>query len=386
MYASVLIAFLLCITHQQIIKIPYSPGQYAYIPYANISVGDPAVTLSIGFNSEAEYTWVQTKECVNCGRIAYYSCQSSSKCKQIETTASSSIQYNSTDMKGIWTTDAFNFNQVIADIPFISVTEKINMYGGTYIDGLIGIALSSSNNPDSFIYAIESKKVAGTPIIGITSHPKYPYVTIGDYDQNVIKNKNDITWTKMKGSTKWNFEVKNIEYDEKNYGATRIEIRTADTDITVPELQYNDLLSKITKGAVCTKSVCVAKKSVYKKIKDIQIKYSDYIEVSIGYDYFTQVVEKYKEEGTKMVKFAVNIKKGSDSWAFGSNVLRLFYTIFDFQNQRLGVYYIGSPRRLSTAVIVLITILVVVVVVGVIIIILCWPAQSHKTPKRHVQR
>jgi hypothetical protein len=321
-------------SHSEIIK-DYANAQY----YGAVSVGTPPQSFQVIYDTGSSNLWIPEKNCVHCG---YFFIHKKNKYDQdlsstyVEDGADFSIQYGSGAVEGTYVQDSVTIGEdiVVKNQKLASVHDAGGMgiaYTLSVFDGILGLgfdSISVGGVETVFHNAIEQ---------GLVDEGKFAFylgdncdgeLTFGGYDET--KFTGDISWVNLSHATYWQIDMDGAKIGSFSTGATNAIVDSGTSLITGPSSDIEAIANAI--GA--TKTLVGQYTVDCDKVNSIP----DITWTIDGKDY-TVAGSKLVIQSSSMCLFAMmgmDFPAPGPQWILGDVFMREFYTIFDYENQKVG--------------------------------------------------
>jgi hypothetical protein len=311
----------------------------------SVKIGTPGIDTTMFFDMNSNKNWLFGSSCPGCDRQSTYKCSDSTSCISQEAGEITRDNYN---LKGIMVTDNIDFSAFRLDMPFLEITEQSGTVPNSF--GSIGLGLSSYTTEDHLVKKLIKNGQIEQPIVSLNFETKSEStLMLGGYDTKYTEKK--IVWLTVKDE--WKIPLQDIAFKNFHSGATSIKIRADIASIVVPKGQYEGVASAIRDNKFCVQNTCTMAEASFINMPSISLKVNDKITWKIDYRYYTKETSRYTElsycdlDGcyyTTYVVFELTISKG-DEWGLGLEGLQHFYTIYDYENSKIGVVFKGMPTN-----------------------------------------
>jgi hypothetical protein len=203
--------------------------------YSELSIGTPAQTFNVIFDTGSSNLWIASKQCTNCGSKPEYDHTASSTYKANGT--SFAIQYGSGPLSGFLSEDVVSVGGIQVTSTFAEATD---------VSGL-GLAFSLSPWAGICGMAFDSISVDDIPPVfqdmvtqGLVDSPMFAFylpnqagdvgeMTIGGYDTS--KFTGDINWIPLSSETYWEYALGGVTINGQNMTSAHSAISDSGTSL-----------------------------------------------------------------------------------------------------------------------------------------------------------
>jgi len=321
---------------ENVIIKDYSNAQY----YGEVEIGTPPQKFAVVYDTGSSNLWVPKINCQNCGYWFIHGGKSkfdSSKSSTYQADGSDfHITYGSGDVEGFFSFDTVTLAQdlQITGQKFAEVQDAGGLgigYMMGQFDGILGLGfetLSLGGATTVFKNAIDQ---------GVVNQPVFAFdlgdegdgeLTFGGYDDS--KFKGDISWIPLSAATYWQIDIENISLGSFSSGATSGIVDSGTSLITGPSSAILQLAT--SSGAMpnimgeytidCGKVDSIPNLEFQINGKTFTVPGKDLVISSAGTCLFAMM--------------GMDIPQGPQ-WILGDVFMRKYYTIFDYQNQKVGL-------------------------------------------------
>eukprot|EP00347_Sterkiella_histriomuscorum_P000579 403375303 len=309
--------------------------------------------MTLIFDTGSSWLWVPTTDCKDCHSKAqlYDQKQSSNyvnsgtRPQHIKYGAGSVWGYKSTDLLCLDSTN--NQETCLNNFNFLAVFVASDL-SGLQCDGIVGLSPSNQfSGSDLFIDKlyqnnIISKKMFSLSLGGTDEKSK---VIFGGYDLRYAKDNQNITWNKLIDTNYWSVRLNKAKIGDYVFmlDTNRAIIDSGTSYILMP---YNDFSEfKRVIDSINSKCGMDAQTNLYTCQCVTQV-HSDFpnIEITLGENTYTIPSTSYMHRQNFKCYFRVlpqSYNQGIASfWILGDVFMINYYSIFDIDNQRVGL--VGS--------------------------------------------
>jgi len=314
----------------------YSNAQY----YASVYLGTPPQEFDVIYDTGSSNLWVPEKDCVHCGyrfinkKNKYDKDLSSSF---VEDGSDFSIHYGSGAVSGIFQLETVTLAEdiVVNNQKFASIHDAGGM-GIAYVlskfDGILGLgfdSISVSGAKTVFHNAIEQ---------GVVDSPVFAFylgdncdgeLTFGGYDSDKFEG-DELTWVNLSEATYWRINLDGAKVGSFSTGPTDAIVDSGTSLITGPSIDVKAIAASIGAKAGITGQYTID----CDKVENLP----DMTWTIDGKDY-TVPGPKLVIQTAGMCLFAMmamDMPKPGPAWILGDVFMREYYTVFDYENEKIG--------------------------------------------------
>ncbi|KAL7067338.1 eukaryotic aspartyl protease family protein [Cryptosporidium serpentis] len=286
--------------------------------YSSIKVGPLGQKFKIIFDTGSDFLWIPSKECTSDACLNHERFDSHNSSTFISKKKHIIIRYNSGSViveigQDKLMIDDFNFGiqdlGIAKDIPW-------NPFGSLYIDGIFGLGAVRINK------IFENLEIPKMISIYLPRNAYDPgYLLLGGYDCSFIQNSEAINWFPLIKSDSWEINLKNVFFSGVSLNKNslmdfRAIVDSGTSEILAPKEQM-EYLKNLSRVLVVNKRHILRKKATFvfldEKNKEV------YFNIDLDALSFTGYSGK------------------SNIWILGNSFIREYYSIYDYENQRVGL-------------------------------------------------
>lgn len=315
----------------------YANAQY----YGVVHIGSPPQEFQVIYDTGSSNLWVPEKNCINCGYKLIHGGKnkfdSDASRTYVEDGTDFAIQYGSGAVTGKYELDTVTLADDISvhSQSFALIHDAKGMgiaYAFSMFDGILGLgfdSISVGGVPTVFHNAIEQ---------GLVEKPMFAFylgdnddgeLTFGGYDVTKF-NGDDLTWVPLSEATYWRINMDGISMGSYNSGPTDGIVDSGTSLIVGPTSDVQTIgLSIGAKPSITGQYTVDCDK--LDEIPDITWKID-------GQDY-TLSGAKLVLQSAGMCIFAMigmDFPEPGPKWILGDVFMREYYTVFDYEEQRVG--------------------------------------------------
>jgi hypothetical protein len=318
----------------EIIK-DYANAQY----YGTVSIGTPPQSFQVIYDTGSSNLWVPEKDCVHCGYFFLH------KKNKYDRDASStfvydgsdfSIQYGSGAVSGKYVQDTVIIGDDIAvkEQKFGSIHDAGGMglaYAMGYFDGILGLgfdSISVGGVETVFHNAIDQGLLEEGKFAFYLGDEQDGELTFGGYDET--KFTGDLDWVPLTHATYWQIDMSGVSISGYNGGKFSAIVDSGTSLLTGPSSDVEKIASAIgaTKTLIGQYTIDCDK---VQDIPDITFTIADKAYVIAG--------SKLVIQSGGMCLFAMmgmDFPAPGPQWILGDVFMREYYTVFDYENKKIG--------------------------------------------------
>lgn len=330
----------------------YANAQY----YATVSIGTPSQTFNVIYDTGSSNLWIPQTNCVNCGYAFLnkkHKYDNSLSKTYEEDGGKFHIVYGSGSVDGIYNIDTVTLGDDIQvqNQTFASVHDAKGMgfsYAFAKFDGILGLAFDSIS-VDGKMTVFHNAMVQGTVEKGMFAFylgdEHDGELAWGGYDtEKFIKNEDDgedgLHWVKLSHATYWQIDVDSISLSPStsdaftSSGPTNAIIDSGTSLLVGP----TSSISQIAKSIGATKSLLgqyTIDCSNISSIPDLKIIIKSKTYTIPGMKLVLQTTQNMCL--LAMMGMDFNQESGGPAWILGDVFMREYYTVFDYENEQVGL-------------------------------------------------
>ncbi|KAG0334728.1 hypothetical protein BG004_000288 [Podila humilis] len=306
--------------------------------YGQVQLGNPPQSFDVVFDTGSSDLWIPSSKCVEDGCLSHqrFFGTSSSTYQTITPTQTFEIEYGTGDVTGFISEDIVTMGDVPSANP-IRFAESLTtsaVFGRASFDGVFGLAyqeMSSSGELPPFLAMMEQKSFRNG-VFGFYMGTGEGELSLGGYDGSKIAGS-EVHWANVIKKGYWEIKMDKVKTGNKDLVKSPVHaiVDTGTTQIIMPVELARHLHSKILPGA----------KVIHDGVYSIPCngKGMPTLRIQISGKQFEVPPRLYTLQeiapGRCMSGFAGEEVDGT-SWILGDVFLRSVYSIFDFDNGRVG--------------------------------------------------
>ncbi|KAF9418563.1 hypothetical protein BGZ94_009660 [Podila epigama] len=307
--------------------------------YGEVQIGNPPQSFDVVFDTGSSDLWVPSSKCTEEGCLSHnqFAGISSSSYSTGSPSKPFEIEYGTGSVSGVISEDVITMGDVVSSspIPFAESLTSSSLFGRAVFDGVFGLAypeMSSSGEQPPFLAMME-QKVMRNGVFGFYMGKGKGELSLGGYDGSKIAG-NEVLWSKVIKKGYWEIKMDKVKTENADFLKTPVHaiVDTGTTQIIMPVELARHLHSQILPGA----------KHIHDGIYSLPCnggKEMPVLRIRIEGKYFEVPPSLYTLQeiapGRCMSGFAGEEVDGT-AWILGDVFLRSVYSIFDFDNDRVG--------------------------------------------------
>lgn len=312
----------------------YENSQY----YGVINLGTPEQKFNVIFDTGSSDLWVASSQCdSSCGRHAKYDASKSSTYTKNGTIFH--IEYGSGPVSGFQSVDNLNMGGiVIKDQDFAEVTDASGL-GAAYklgkFDGILGLAfpvLSVMKVPNAFQNLVEQHLIPSGQFsfyLG-NSRTDFGELTLGGYNKRHFSG--DLTWVNLKAATYWEIALSGLTVGNTNYIPSDVNaiVDSGTSILTGPSESVAAIAKSLGAKEIIAGEYMLSCK--YDTLPNLDF-------LIDGKTYSLSPEDYLIPDGDLCLLglMALDIPAPTGPlWILGDVFMRKYYTVFDYDNKRVG--------------------------------------------------
>lgn len=339
----------------------YQNAQY----YGVISLGDPAQEFEVVFDTGSSNLWVPSSKCwLTCGRHAKYTESKSSSYE--EDGSDFKIVYGSGPVEGFMSEDTLGIAGLeVAGQKFAEITNAKGL-GAAYalgrFDGILGLAFDSIsvNGAPTVMHNLVAQGKVEEPVFAFYLGDNQPgELTIGGMDSNHYKG--ELNYVPLKSATYWAVELEGLEIGGQKVTSVTTAIVDSGTSLLAgPKAEVAAIAELVGASAFfggeylvdCAADLPAIDVTLGGRVYTLEG--SDYVIEASGVCLFAMVGLDLGGKEDDQGRVAASMLRGPPSsgdkndggedemegpgplWILGDVFMRKYYTVFDYQNERVG--------------------------------------------------
>lgn len=310
-------------------NIPLTDVSNSYY-YGSISLGSPAQTFKVDFDTGSSNLWLPSASCTNCPSTAskYDSSASSTYTANGE---SFSIQYGSGSCSGFLSQDLFSVGSFSTEVTFAEVTSESSQFESSRFDGLLGLAFPSiavdSVTPIVQQLIAASELSASVFAFYLQDSTGTGELTIGGVDSSQYTGS--IYYAAVTSDTYWEVGLTSISASGTSYVSSTSCIVDSGTSLLVgPSADVSALMTGIGASYDSSEGLYYVDSSA--SPPDISFTLGNSVTLTLTPTQYTLGTSGGRTylgfEGSSSMSF----------WILGDVLMRPYYCVFDIANNQVG--------------------------------------------------
>ncbi|KAG0281915.1 Vacuolar protease A [Linnemannia exigua] len=305
--------------------------------YGEIQIGKPKQTFNVVFDTGSSDLWIPSSKCIEDGCISHQRFDGVHSESYKTTDTPFEIEYGTGEVSGVVSEDIISLGELSSKKPirFAESMTSSALFGRAVFDGVFGLAyqeMSSSGERPPFLAMMDQKSL-NHGMFGFFMGKGFGELSIGGYDSAKIQGGDEILWSDVVKKGYWEIKmdkVKTGKSDFLNVPAHAL-VDTGTTQIIMPVDLARHLHAQLLPGA----------RHIHDGIYSLPCngKNMPMLRVQVGGKMFEVPPSLYTLQeiapGRCMSGFAGEEVDGT-AWILGDVFLRSVYSIFDFDNDRVG--------------------------------------------------
>jgi hypothetical protein len=313
----------------------YSNAQY----YGDISVGTPAETFSVIFDTGSSNLWIPSKTC-SCGLHAKY--DSSKSSTYVKNGTIFKIEYGSGPVAGFLSQDVVSAGGlVVKDQTFAEVTDVSGLglaYSIGKFDGILGLGWPSISvdGVTPFFQKLVDERIINNTVfafyLGSTDGPTGE-LTLGGTDPKHYTGQ--LTWIPLLATTYWELSLSSITAGGKSITtASKVIIDSGTSLLAGPSTEVKAFMQQIgAKATWINPSEYTIDCSKISSLPSLVVNINGTSFTLKGADYIINQEDVMCLVG--IIGLDVPAPTGP-LWIMGDVFMRVYYSVFDWGNKRMG--------------------------------------------------
>ncbi|KAF9207536.1 hypothetical protein BGZ49_000207 [Haplosporangium sp. Z 27] len=306
--------------------------------YGRVEIGNPKQSFDVVFDTGSSDLWIPSSKCLEEGCLTHqrFNGKKSSSYISSDPPKSFEIEYGTGDVAGVISEDIVTIGGISSknSIRFAESLTTSTLFGRAVFDGVFGLAyqeMSSSGELPPFLAMIE-QNVLKRGMFGFFMSNGKGELSLGGYDGSKVKN-NKVQWSKVVQKGYWEIRMDKVKSGKNDFLTDSVHaiVDTGTTQIIMPEDLARHIHSKVLPGARHIHDGIYSLPCNHKNMPNVQFQ--------IGGETFDVPPSLYTLQeiapGRCMSGFAGEEVDGT-AWILGDVFLRSVYSIFDFDNDRVG--------------------------------------------------
>lgn len=319
----------------EIIK-DYANAQY----YGVVKIGNPPQEFQVIYDTGSSNLWVPEVGCVHCGYRWIHGGKNkydkASSATFVDDGTEFSIQYGSGAVSGVFAEDSVTLADdiTIESQKFATIHDAGGMgiaYAFGYFDGILGLgfdSISVSGAETVFHNAIEQGLVESPVFAFYLGDNSDGELTFGGYDED--KFDGDLIWVPLSDATYWRIDMDGVKIGSFSVGKSDAIVDSGTSLITGPKKDIRAIAMEIGATPTITGQYTID----CEKVDSIPM-----ITWTIdGKEYGVHGKDLVISSGGMCIfaMMGMDFPKPGPQWILGDVFMRQYYTVFDYDNKRVG--------------------------------------------------
>ncbi|KAF9314196.1 hypothetical protein BG003_004396 [Podila horticola] len=306
--------------------------------YGQVQIGNPPQSFDVVFDTGSSDLWIPSSKCQEDGCLSHqrFVGARSSTYEKTNPEKSFEIEYGTGNVAGVISEDIITMGSVPSATPirFAESLTSSALFGRAVFDGVFGLAyqeMSSSGEIPPFL-AMTEQKAMRNGVFGFYMGKGTGELSLGGYDGSKIAG-NEVLWSNVIKKGYWEIKMQKVKSGNADFLNTPVHaiVDTGTTQIIMPVDLARHLHSQILPGAKHIHDGIYSLPCSGKDMPTLRFQIEGkYLEVPPSLYTLQEVAP-----GRCMSGFAGEEVDGT-AWILGDVFLRSVYSIFDFDNDRVG--------------------------------------------------
>ncbi|KAG0086811.1 Vacuolar protease A [Podila epicladia] len=306
--------------------------------YGQVQIGNPPQSFDVVFDTGSSDLWIPSSKCQEEGCMSHQRFAGASSLTYETTNPAKSfeIEYGTGDVAGVISEDIITMGGVPSTSPirFAESLTSSALFSRAVFDGVFGLAyqeMSSSGEIPPFL-AMAEQKAMHNSVFGFYMGKGKGELSLGGYDGSKIAG-NEVLWANVVKKGYWEIKMQKVKSGNADLLKTPVHaiVDTGTTQIIMPVDLARHLHSKVLPGAKHIHDGIYSLPCNGEEMPTLRFQIeSKYFEVPPNLYTLQEVAP-----GRCMSGFAGEEVDGT-AWILGDVFLRGVYSIFDFDNDRVG--------------------------------------------------
>lgn len=314
----------------------YANAQY----YGIVEIGTPPQSFQVIYDTGSSNLWVPEKGCVHCGYKWLHGGKSKYDKDESQTFVEDgtefAIQYGSGAVSGVFAEDTVTLAQdiTVTGQKFATIHDAGGMgigYAFGYFDGILGLgfdSISVGGVPTVFHNAMDQGQVDSPMFAFYLGDNRDGELTFGGYDTD--KFVGELEWVPLSETTYWKIDMDEVKMGGYRSGPTNAIVDSGTSLITGPSKDIKQIARTIGATATITGQFTVDCDSL-----DL---IPDMAWTIAGKDYIVKGKDLVLQSGGMclLALMGMDFPAPGPQWILGDVFMRAYYTVFDYEGQRVG--------------------------------------------------
>ncbi|KAF9112279.1 hypothetical protein BGX27_003680 [Mortierella sp. AM989] len=306
--------------------------------YGQVEIGNPRQSFDVVFDTGSSDLWIPSSKCLEEGCLSHqrFNGKSSSSYVSSNPPQAFEIEYGSGDVAGVISEDIISLGGVPSKKPihFAESLTTSTLFGRAIFDGVFGLGyqeMSSSGELPPFMAMMQQHAVKRGMFAFFMGNGRGE-LSLGGYDGSRVKD-NKVQWSKVVKKGYWEIKMNKVKSDATDFLKTAVHaiVDTGTTQIIMPVDLARHMHSKFLPGARHIHDGIYSLPCNHKNMPTLRFQIAGETYNVPPSLYTLQEIAP----GRCMSGFAGEEVDGT-AWILGDVFLRSVYSIFDFDNDRVG--------------------------------------------------
>jgi hypothetical protein len=320
----------------EIIK-DYANAQY----YGVVKIGSPAQEFQVIYDTGSSNLWIPEVGCVHCGYKLIHGGKnkydSEASDTFVEDGSEFSIQYGSGAVSGVFAQDTIVLADdiTVENQKFATIHDAGGMglaYAFSYFDGILGLgfdSISVGGAETVFHNAIDQGKVEKPMFAFYLGDNADGELTFGGYDEDKFE-EDELTWVPLSDATYWRIDMDAIKIGLFSVGPSDAIVDSGTSLIIGPTHDILAIALEIGAKPTITGQYTID----CEKVEDIP----DITWTIAGKEYVIPGKDLVIGSGGICIfaMMGMDFPKPGPQWILGDVFMRKYYTVFDYEEKRVG--------------------------------------------------
>ncbi|KAF9436437.1 hypothetical protein BGZ76_003999 [Entomortierella beljakovae] len=306
--------------------------------YGQVEIGTPRQSFDVVFDTGSSDLWVPSSNCNEEGCLSHQRFNGKNSVSYINTNPPQpfDIEYGTGDVAGVISGDIISLGGVPSKEPirFAESLTTSSLFGRASFDGVFGLGyqeMSSSGEVPPFMAMVQQLSIKRS-MFGFFMGTGKGELSLGGYDESKVKD-NKLSWSKVVKKGYWEIKMDKVLSDDEGFlnKAVHAIVDTGTTQIIMPVALARHIHSKFLPGSRHIHDGIYSLPCNKKDMPTIKFQISGQTYEVPPSLYTLQEIAP----GRCMSGFAGEEVDGT-AWILGDVFLRSVYSVYDFENDRVG--------------------------------------------------
>ncbi|KAI8603661.1 aspartic peptidase domain-containing protein [Dissophora ornata] len=306
--------------------------------YGQVQIGTPQQPFNVVFDTGSSDLWIPSAKCMEDGCLSHqrFDGLHSDSYASTNPPLPFEIEYGTGEVAGVISEDIVSLGGILSKEPirFAESLTSSSLFGRAVFDGVFGLAyqeMSSSGERPPFLAMMEQHAIK-RGMFGFYMGKGHGELALGGYDKSKIEG-NNVLWSKVIKKGYWEIKMEKVKAEKADFlkGPVHAIVDTGTTQIIMPVDLARHMHAKFLPGAKRIHDGIYSLPCNAKNMPILRFQISGKIFEVPPSLYTLQEIAP----GRCMSGFAGEEVDGT-AWILGDVFLRSVYSIFDFDNDRVG--------------------------------------------------